>query len=108
MKRGPSSKESGRITRADIQPAEGKRLKCPTARSIDSFEGRKRQVVTGLAGELHCSLGEGARPSKGIGNRLDFPAKRRFPRTVSIPLTPGAVRYHQDWPARGGHGYATR
>src|SRR5271157_3610342 len=71
MKNSPGSEERRGITCADVQPAQGERLECRSARSIDPLEGRKCQVITRLDGKLHRSRGKGTLPSKGICKCFD-------------------------------------
>ena len=78
MKNSPSSEERRGITGADVQPAQGERLECRSARSIDPLERRKCQAITRLDGKLHRSRGKGIPPSKGICKCFDFKAKRAF------------------------------
>ena len=78
MKKSPGLEESRGITHADIQSAQGERLKCRIPKSIDPFKGRKCQVVSRLDGKLYRSRREGSPPSERICQCFDFMAKRAF------------------------------
>lgn len=78
MENSPGSEERWRITRADVQPAQGERLEGRSARTINPFEGRKCQAITRLDDKLDRSRGEGALPAERVRNCCNFTANRGF------------------------------